>query len=164
LTELRGYIEAVNHPSSILFATDGKPHSLRAEEWAIEMVRSFNIPLTVLHVKDAYLKQFYNEIYAQGRKEYLEHVDKELMEAEEAIRSDIVQRLSHLGLSYSFRVRYGDPLDEIIAEISGGDYDLLVLGGKRLSGMRAFRSWNLPARLSARLGTVSIMIVREEDS
>ncbi len=152
----------MNNPTSILLATDGKPHSHRAEEWAFSIGEKFAIPLTVLHVRDPYLKQFYNEIYAQGRKEYLEHVDRELLEAAEEIRKDIEKRLSGRDLSFSFMVRYGDPLDEIIAEVSTGDYDLLIVGGKQLYGFRAFRSWNLPARLTARLGTVSVMIIREE--
>ncbi len=152
------------HPSSILLATDGKSHSKRAEEWTFAIAEKFDIPLTVLHVRDPYLKQFYNEIYAQGRREYLEHVDRELLEAAEDIREDIEQRLSERDLSFSFIIRYGDPLDEIIAEVTTGSYDLLVVGGKRLYGIRAFRSWNLPARLTGKLGTVSVMIVREENS
>jgi len=149
-------------PASILLATDGGPHSRKAEEWAFGIVKMLGIPLTVLHIRDPYLKQFYNEIYAQGRKEYLEHVDRELLSAAREIQSDIAQRLADLGLSFNFILRYGDPLEEIVAEISSGDYDLLVVGGKKLVGIRAYRSWNLPARLSRKLGTASLMIVREE--
>lgn len=150
----------VEHPSRILLATDGKSHSRRAEEWAFSMTGAFDTSLTVLHVMDNYLKQFYNEIYAQGRREYLEHVDHELAEAAGKIARDIGSRVRHAGLSCCFKERCGDPLEEIIAELSSGDYDLLVVGGKRLSGMTAFRSWNLPARLAGKIGTVSIMVVR----
>ncbi len=149
------------HPDSILLATDGKPHSCRAEEWAFGIVRAFDIPLTVLHVRDPYLKQFYNEIYAQGRQQYIDHVDSELEKACEEIRANIDTRAQLYRIEYRFMERYGDPAEEIIAEVSEGDYDLLVVGGKRLSGLKAFRSWNLPARLSARLGSVSLLIVRE---
>jgi len=149
------------HPGSILFATDGKPHSCRAEEWTFGMARAFDIPLTVLHVRDPYLKQFYNEIYAQGRQQYLDHIDVELEKACEQIRARIDRRAQSYGIGYRFMERYGDPAEEIIAEVSEGDYDLLVVGGKKLSGLRAFCSWNLPARLSARLGSVSLLIVRE---
>ncbi len=117
--------------------------------------------VSVLHVQDPYLKQFYNEIYAQGRKEYLEHVDSELLRLSDALRVRIENRCRELGISCRFVVRHGDPLDEIITEVRQGGYDLVVTGGKRLSGLRAFRSWNLPARLASRLGDVSLFIVRE---
>lgn len=154
----------VTHPASILLATDGKPHSRRAEEWTFGIASTFRIPLTILHVRDSYLKQFYNEIYAQGRQEYLDHVDRELFVAAEKILSDIGVRLAVLGLECDFRVRYGDPLDEIMAEVSGRNYELVVVGGKRLSGIRRFCSWNLPARLQTKLVSASLLIVREKMS
>ncbi len=148
------------HPCSLLLATDGEKHSLRAEEWSFNLATTLDIPLTILHVKDPYLKQFYNEIYAQGRREYLDHVDMEL----EAIARELEQRListaRKAGIRCAFISRHGDPLTEIIAEVRHGNYDLLVVGGKRLSGISAFRSWNLPARLARRMGSVSIMTVR----
>ena len=36
--------------------------------------------LDLVHIRDPYLKQFSTEIYAQGREEYLEHVQQCLEE------------------------------------------------------------------------------------
>ncbi len=160
MTVLKSGHKVFQHPCSLLLATDGEEHSLRAEEWSFNLATTLDIPLTILHVQDPYLKQFYNEIYAQGRREYLEHVDTEL----ESIARDLKQRLEstahQAGIPCSFIVRNGDPLTEIVAEVRHGDYDLIIVGGKRLSGIKAFRSWNLPARPARQIGTVSIMTVR----
>ncbi len=148
---------------SILLCTDGKSHSRRAEEWAFRLASEFRASLTVLHVRDIFLKQFYNEIYAQGRREYLEHVDAELVREAEAVKVHISKCCLANDIACHFRVRYGEPLEEILDEVEKGGYDLVVVGGKKLRGIRAFRSWNLPARLSSRLGDTSILIVRETD-
>jgi len=59
----------------ILVAIDGEPHTDAAVKWALDLARDRDLEAVAIHVKDPFLKQFSNEIYAQGREEYLDHVE-----------------------------------------------------------------------------------------
>ncbi len=61
-------------PGRILLAVDGEPHTDEAVCWAVDLALGLGVTLNPVHIRDPYLKQFSNEIYAQGREEYLEHV------------------------------------------------------------------------------------------
>ena len=58
----------------ILLGADGEPHTDEAVRWSLDLAIGLGLKLNAIHVRDPYLKQFYNEIYAQGREEYLDHV------------------------------------------------------------------------------------------
>ena len=142
--------------------TDGKPHSRQALIWAFALAQSAEIPLTILHVIDPYLKQFYNEIYSQGRKEYLAHVETEIREHADRVLQQIDKNADRLGVKPKILTPYGDAYKEISREIKNGSYDLVITGGKKVSGINAFRSWNLPAKLATKLPSQSIIIIRQE--
>ena len=131
----------------ILVCLDGEPHTRGAIEHAISLCLSERAEVIGLHVVDPWLRQFYSEIYAQGRKEYLEWVDEclrtEALEAGEAFDA----LCDAQGLEADFRVRHGDPLEEILEEIDELSPDLVITGGKALGAWGRFRSGNLPARL-----------------
>ena len=146
--------------SSLLLLTDGEAHSDKAEGWTMEYASMNTASVTVLHVIDPYLKQFYNEIYSQGRKEYLEHVEKEINLHGEKTMDRVRTMAKKLSPEPRFLTSYGDPLKEICREVKTGQYDLVVTGGKKLSGINAFKSWDLPSRLSSRLSAHSMIIIR----
>jgi len=148
--------------SSLLILTDGKDHSRQALIWAFALALSAKIPLTVLHVIDPYLKQFYNEIYSQGRKEYLEHVEAEIREHADRILQHIDKYADRMGVKPKILTPYGDAYKEISREIKNGSYGLVIAGGKKISGINAFRSWILPAKLAAKLPSQSIIIIRQK--
>ena len=145
----------------VLICLDGEPHTRDAIDHAIGLGLSEQAEIFGLHVVDPWLRQFYSEIYAQGRREYLEWVDESLLaqalEAGEAF--DV--RCSERGLDVDFRIRHGEPLAEILEEIDDLAPDLVVTGGKPLTAWGRFRSGNLPARLEtaigARIPVVSIL-------
>ena len=57
------------------------------------------------------------------------------------------------GLEAGFRLRHGEPLKEILAELHQAVPDLLITGGKQLNAWGRFRSRNLPLRLQKKAGT-----------
>ncbi len=132
-------------------------------EASLELSRAFSASITILHVMDPYLKQFYNDIYAQGRREYLEHVDDCLKKGADLVRAESLGYFKKRGADTRFITRYGDPHDEIIKEAQTGAYDLLILGGKVLSGLTRFRSWNLPSKIERAGLEIPVMIVRSRD-
>ena len=142
--------------------TDGKDHSRQALSWAFAMAKAAEIPLTILHVIDPYLKQFYNEIYSQGRKEYLEHVEVEIRKHADRLLQQIEKNADRWGVKPVILTPYGDAFKEISTVIKNGRYDLVITGGKKVSGINAFRSWNLPAKLATKLPSQSIIIIRQE--
>ena len=71
---------------NIILCIDGEAGTKKAIRYAIEITRACNGMLTALHVINPYLKKFADEIYAVGRNEYSDHIDKALRkEAEEII-------------------------------------------------------------------------------
>ena len=131
----------------VLVCLDGEPHTRGAIDHAINLGLTEQAEVIGLHVVDPWLRQFYSEIYAQGRKEYLEWVD-ECLKAEALEAGEAFDALcSAQGLEADFRVRHGEPLAEILAEIDDLSPDLVITGGKPLTAWRRFRSGNLPGRL-----------------
>ena len=145
----------------ILVCIDGEPHSRQAAQRAITLCLSQPAEVTALHVIDPWLKKFYNELYSQGRKQYLEYVDECLREKAEGARREFNEMCLAEGIQAHFKVRHGEPMDEILEEVRQGTPDLLITGRKRLSAWGRFRSGDLPSRLRKKLGArISIISVK----
>ena len=145
----------------ILVCIDGEPHSRQAAQRAITLCLSKSAEVTALHVIDPWLKKFYNELYSQGRKQYLEYVDKCLREKAEGAHREFNQMCLAEGIQARFKVRHGVPMEEILEEIRQGVPDLLITGEKKLSAWGRFRSGDLPSRLRKKLGArISIISVK----
>lgn len=149
----------------ILVCLDGEPHTSGAIEHAIKLGLAEKAEVIGLHVVDPWLRQFYSEIYAQGRKEYLEWVDEclkaEALETGEEFDALCVAQ----GLEADFRIRHGEPLAEILQEIGEISPDLVITGGKPLTAWGRFRSGNLPIKLEKSLsGQTPIVSVTAAES
>ncbi len=143
---------------TIVVALDGEGHTVRALTHAIDLARRDQATLVGLHVVDPYLKQFHNEIYAVGRQEYLDYVDRCLETIADGTIRDFQEVCRKEDVRGEPRVRHGDPIEEIVAASDGAD--LLVIGGKRLQGFSRWRSRNLPEKLPA-LVKVPLLIIRQ---
>lgn len=149
----------------ILVCLDGEPHTRGAVERAIELGLGEQATVTGLHVIDPWLRQFYSEIYAQGRKEYLEWVDHCLQDKAAAVREDFDSRCHARGLEARFVLRDGEPLAEILAAVHELSPDLVITGAKVLTGWHRLRSGKLPARLRRKLAaTVALVAVVSNES
>ena len=137
----------------ILVCTDGQAHSEAAIQKAIQLGLKLRAELTALHVVDPWLKKFYSELYAQGRRRYLEYVDECLHEEADKTRWGFEARCHAEGLEAGFKVRYGEPLQEILEELQESAPDLVVAGGRVLNAWGRFRSRNLTRQLQKRTRT-----------
>ena len=142
----------------ILVCIDGEPHSKQAIRRAISLGVSRSAEVTALHVVDPWLKKFYNELYSQGRKQYLEYVDECLRAKAERVYREFNEMCLAEGLQARFKVRHGEPVSEIVEEVRQGTPDLLITGSKKLSAWGRFRSGNLPSRLRKKVGLQTSMI------
>lgn len=136
----------------VLVCTDGQAHSRAAMEHAIRMGLTAQVEVTGLHVLDPYLKKFYNELYSQGRKRYLEYVEECLQQEAERARFEFLSLCRAGGLECRFRLRRGEPLREILAEVRELRPDVVITGGKKLNAWGRFRSRNLPRQLQKKAG------------
>lgn len=114
---------------------------------AIFLGLSLPAEVTALHVIDPWLKQFYNEIYSQGRQQYLEYVEDCLQAKALEVQEEFHGMCLSAGLEAGFNVRHGEPMTEILEEMRLLAPDLLITGSKQLSAWGRFRSGNLPLRL-----------------
>ena len=142
----------------ILVCVDGKPHSKNAIEEAIFVGLSQQADVTALHIIDPWLKKFYNELYSQGRKQYLEYVDGCLQAEADQAHEEFNGMCLAAGLEATFKARHGEPLTEILAEVRQAAPDLLITGSKQLNVWGRFRSGNLPLRLRKKVGQQVAMI------
>lgn len=143
----------------IVIAVDGEPHTNSAILEAVRLARALDRPARILHVEDPYLKQFSNEIYAQGREEYLEHVDRCLAEAGREAVEAASERFLEDGLESTVLIRKGEPFEEIRAELERNSYSLLIVGRKPLPGGRRRHHRDLPALLAEAGGPTPLLIV-----
>ncbi len=142
----------------ILVCIDGEPHSKSAIQRAIFLGLYLPAEVTALHVIDPWLKKFYNELYSQGRKRFLEYVD-ECLEAEaERVHKEFRGMCLAEGMEARFKVRHGEPMTEILEEVRQVAPDLLITGSKQLNAWGRFRSGNLPLRLKKQVGRQVSMI------
>ena len=135
----------------ILVCIDGEPHTRGAIERAIFLGLSRSAEVTALHVIDPWLKQFYNEIHAQGRKQYLDYVDGCLREDAGRVHREFEGMCRAEGLSAGCEFRHGEPIAEILEEVRRVRPDLLITGRKPLNGWGRFLSGNLPLKLRRRI-------------
>ncbi len=119
---------------------------------AIFLGLSLPAEVTALHVIDPWLKQFYNEIYSQGRKQYLEYVEDCLQAKALEVHEEFHGLCQAAGLNASFKARHGEPITEILDEVRQLAPDLLITGSKQLNAWGRIRSGNLPLRLRKQAG------------
>jgi nucleotide-binding universal stress UspA family protein len=148
----------------VLVCIDGEPHSNSAIQRAIFLGLSLPAEVTALHVIDPWLKKFYNELYSQGRKQYLEYVDECLQAEAKQVHKEFDEMCLTEGLDARFKVRHGEPMTEILEEVRQLAPDLLITGSKQLTAWGRFRSANLPLRLRKQVGRqVSMLSISGTD-
>lgn len=142
----------------ILVCIDGEPHSKSAIQRAISLSLSAPGEVTALHVIDPWLKKFYNELYSQGRQQYLEYVGECLQAKAEQVHKEFDRMCLAQGLQARFKTRHGEPMTEILEEVRQLVPDVLITGSKQLTVWGRFRSGNLPLRLRKKIGSQLSMI------
>jgi nucleotide-binding universal stress UspA family protein len=159
------------HSGGILLAVDGEPHTDEAVSWALDLAFGLGMSLNPVHVRDPYLKQFSSEIYAQGREEYLEHVERCLEERERealaSFRTAVTEaregRSDAREPDWTFDVLDGDPAEQLTAHLERKKHSLVVLGKRRRTRISALRSRDLADRISSVGLPVPVLIVPERD-
>ena len=156
-------------PGRILLAVDGEPHTDEAMYWALDLALGLGVALNLVHIRDPYLKQFSTEIYAQGREEYLEHVQRCLEEKaqmarasfESAVKEYVEGRCDVKELDWKFDVLDGDPAEQLATLMKRGEYSMLVLGRRRRTRFAALKPRDVAEKLSSLRSSMPILVVPE---
>ncbi|MDJ0765296.1 MAG: universal stress protein [Myxococcota bacterium] len=156
----------VSKPQSpqLLLAIDGEPHTDNAVNWALDVAPMKHLHVVAAHVKDPYLKQFHNDMYAQGREAYLAHIDACLEEISQKAVQRFEQAVNGRSIAWRVKMLSGDPVQAFLSEIAAHPYALVVLGRKPKSGAIAkWRSQDLPHKLVRHQVRPPLLIVPGDD-
>lgn len=135
----------------ILLCTDGDDQAVKAEDFAVGIAKSTGAFICSLYVVNPFLKKFADEIYAVGRDEYRDYIDRALHDEGNKVLKDFLEKACNQEVKVIPKMRYGCPEEEILQEMEEGEYDLVVIGSKFLGGWWArFESYNLPEKVFKR--------------
>lgn len=143
----------------ILLAIDGEPHTTAAINWALRLAKALDRQVVAVHVRDPYLKQFQNELYAQGRLEYLEHVDACLHKLAREATGAFEDLATQGDLRWQVKTLDGEPIEMLAREAETGGYGMLVLGRRPRTGFDAWRSRDLPGKILAAVKSPPVLLV-----
>jgi len=120
----------------ILLCVAGMPYAEAAVSFGGLIARITQSPVTLLHVA--------------ARKEERAAGEKALLRAGEMLA----------GLSVETRLRQGDPIANILAEVQEGEYDLVVIGARKEAGL-VQRLLGSVAQAVVRRAPTSVLVVRQ---
>jgi nucleotide-binding universal stress UspA family protein len=111
----------------ILVCMGGLGYSRSVERWAIYLAQHTSASLIILHIVESIYYEYPTAVQIQANWEELLSTDtpqaRNLNKALEIARD--------AGVPVEFKVRHGDVIHEILAEIEVGQYDLIALGSQR---------------------------------
>lgn len=128
--------------AKILVGLDGSPYSNKAFIYALEVAKRFNAKITAIYVIVRPL-----HLYGDEGVVLSEPPDKRLEEEGEKILRKAKEQASNEGVELDTVMASGDPSEEIL-KLSKQDYDLLVLGSRGLSRVKAFLLGSVSGRVS----------------
>ncbi len=132
----------------ILLCTDGEEQTDKAEDFAIGIAKGARTLICAVYVVNPLLKKFANELYAVGRDEYRDYIDKTLRDEGNTALKKFQQKARNQEVQVVAKMRYGSPEEEILQEMEEGGYDLVVMGSRLLGDWRSrFGSYNLPEKV-----------------
>jgi len=121
--------------SKILVAVDGSPFAKRALKYAVEIAKRYGAKLILLHVV---LRRFYavtpSEAGVLATTVFVKEMEAEgqgiIKEAEDLVKIE--------GVNYECKMVQGVPADEIVKCAQAESVDLIVIGSRGLTEVRAF--------------------------
>lgn len=141
----------------ILVSIGGMAQSLDTVRLAGEWGQAFNAPVTILHVLSQLPLMF------QGLEAELGHYSlDELTTIEPEVRPLLQQAMDDLaatGVLGGLRLREGLVAEQVLAEVTEGEYDLLVIGAHAASGVDRLLMEDLCNRLVLK-SAISTLVVR----
>ena len=121
--------------SRILVAVDGSPFAERALKYAVDLTKKYSAKLIILHVV---LRRFYavtqSEAGVLATTVFVKEMEAEgrevINKADEYVKGE--------GVDYECKLLQGVPAEEILKTAQSEKVDLIVMGSRGLTEVRAF--------------------------
>ncbi|MFZ5643744.1 MAG: universal stress protein [Bacillota bacterium] len=122
----------------VLIPIDGSEGSIKALEYCIKMLEDEVPEKVVLFHSVSYPSQL--ESYSGKMRGTMNKVKEQLEEHGQRLlkeAKDLIEGKNN-NVSVDTKLSWGDPKYEIVEEADGGNYDLLIIGSRGLSGIKSF--------------------------
>ncbi|MEM2896827.1 MAG: universal stress protein [Candidatus Bathyarchaeia archaeon] len=116
----------------ILVPVDGSEDSRKALKLALDIASRYSSKLTALYVV---AKRVYAHIHELG---VLAMLSNELEKEGKEVLKEAQELAKPLGLEIETKLVHGFPAEEILNMVEKESYDLVVIGSRGLSGVKAF--------------------------
>ncbi len=146
----------------LLVAIDGSKSSKKAVKEAVKLAELSKADITLLHVTmEGPLREIPPqsvgdvEMAKERIKEQKEKADKEgymILDEAEAL-------IDNQDIDVKKKLMYGNPADIICTEAEEGDYDLILMGDKGLSGVARFFVGSITTKV-VRYAPISVLVVK----
>lgn len=143
----------------VLFCYDGSEPSERALEIGGKLLQALKLKATVLYVVPEVDERFrhYERLFEEELKEIEQLFGGEGEELQ--LVNQAREVLSRQGVETERKVRSGDPVEEILAEVASGGYDLVILGSHGRSALPERFLGSVSRKVSER-SPASVLIVK----
>jgi len=142
--------------SRILVAVDGSPYAERALKYAVDLAKKYGSKLIIVHV---ILRRFYAVTPSEAGVLATTTFVKEMQAEGKAIveRAEAIAKAEDV--SYESKLVSGVPADEIIKISRSEKADLIIIGSRGLSEVRAFLLGSVSDKVSHHC-KIPILIVK----
>jgi nucleotide-binding universal stress UspA family protein len=134
----------------ILVPIDGSEHADKALNYALDLADKYEASIEILTVVITPLVPGYIPLIPQPGSAWLVTYSKELMINSEKMLSDTLEKAKKKkpNLQISTKLVEGRPANKIVETAKEGNFDLIVLGSRGLSGITGFLLGSVSNRVS----------------
>lgn len=153
---IRHFLEFIPHPllyvpqlprawRRMLVCLGGLGYALPAERFAVSLAEKTGGDLTLLHIVPPLSREY--PVTEQLRHDW-QHIDQS-----DTVIGRSLQRAEALAPQARCKIRHGEVVEEILAEIREGDYDLVCMGSPYgLNSLRTLLTPNVTAEIAEKSG------------
>jgi nucleotide-binding universal stress UspA family protein len=136
-------------PTHVLVCLGGLGYGTTAEEFGLEIAAEVKAPVTLLHVVPPIELDFPESRTVRDNWDHLEDTDSLLGRT---LKKGL-SRARKAGLDTDLKIRQGNVIEEILAELREGDYDLVCMGSLHSAhGLRQMYAPNVTADVAETIG------------
>jgi nucleotide-binding universal stress UspA family protein len=137
-------------PTHVLICLGGLEYGTTVEDFGLEIASSVKAPVTLLHVVPP-IDMDYPE--ARTVRENWEHLSDTNSLLGRTLRAALDEARSKKDLKVDLKIRHGNVIEEILAELKDGDYDLVCMGSLYSAhGLRQMYAPNVTAEVAEVIG------------
>ena len=141
--------------SKIMVAIDGSETAWRALERAREMGEKFESTIVAIHVV-----QPYNTIPSiDGSPLFIPRDIEEIQKTGRILLGLAEEKMQGYPYTFETKLEFGYPSERLLKLLDGGEYSLVVIGNRGLSGMAEFLLGGVSARITQH-APVPVLVVK----